>query len=152
MPDRGLILIAEDREDDIVLIRRALEKAGVKNPTHVVRNGEETIAYLKGEASASSEDGCRLPALLLLDLNMPRVDGFDVLRWIRLQPEFKALRVIVFTSSDDIHEANLAYELGANSFMVKPTDFNHSVEICKFLKEYWLRKARDPEHSHSTKS
>ncbi len=142
IPDDGLILIAEDREDDILLIRRALQKAGVRNPIQIVRNGDEAIAYLKGETKSSSREGCRLPSLLLLDLKMPRMDGFEVLRWIRQQPGLKALRVIVLTSSEDIRDVNLAYELGANSYMVKPMDFDHSVEICKFLKEYWLRRAR----------
>ena len=142
MPDNGLILIAEDQEDDILLIRRSLEKAGVRNPIHVVRNGEETIAYLKGEAKSAIQDECRVPSLLLLDLKMPRMDGFEVLRWIRQQPGLKALRIIVLTSSEDIRDVNLAYELGANSYMVKPMDFDQSVEICKFLKDYWLRRAR----------
>src|SRR5205085_6420287 len=98
MPDQALILIAEDREDDVLLIRRSLEKAVVPNPIQIVRNGEETIAYLTGEGKFANRDEYPLPGLLLLDLKMPRTDGFEVLSWIRQQPGLRALRVIVLTS------------------------------------------------------
>ena len=139
MAHQGLVLIAEDREDDIVLIKRSLQKAGVANPVHVVRNGDEAISYLKGEAEFADRNEYPLPALLLLDLKMPRTDGFEVLRWIRQQPGLKGLRVIVLTSSEDIRDVNKAYELGANSFLVKPMEFENFVGMSKFLGEYWLR-------------
>jgi len=144
MPDRELILIAEDFEDDVYLIRHALEKAGVLNPTQVVRSGEDAIAYLQGEGEFAHRDEYPLPSLLLLDLKMPGTDGFQVLRWVRQQPGLKALRVIALTSSEDIRDVNHAYECGANSFLVKPMDFENSVEIGKFIKDYWLAKARAP--------
>ena len=144
MPDRELILIAEDQDDDVILIRRSLDKAGISNPTHFVRNGEDAIAYLQGEGKFASREEYPLPALLLLDLKMPRINGFEVLRWIHQQPELKALRVIVLTGSEDIRDINLAYECGANSFLVKPMDFENSFEMGKFIKDYWLRKARTP--------
>src|SRR4051812_33029458 len=102
MSEQELILIAEDREDDVLLIRRSLERARVLNPIQIVRNGEETISYLQGEGKFANRDEYPLPSLLLLDLKMPRTDGFEVLRWIRQQPALKALRVIVLTSSEDI--------------------------------------------------
>ncbi|MEY2429289.1 MAG: hypothetical protein QOJ40_2174 [Verrucomicrobiota bacterium] len=144
MPDNALILIAEDREDDVLLIRRSFEKAGVTNPTQIVHNGEEAIAYLRGEGRFSNRAEYPLPALLLLDLKMTRKDGFEVLRWIRQQPTLKALRVIVLTSSEDIRDVNEAYQAGANSFLVKPMDFENSVEMAKFLKDYWLRMDKAP--------
>jgi CheY-like chemotaxis protein len=147
MPDRDLILIAEDREDDVLLIRRSLERANVFNPVQVVHNGEETMAYLRGEGRFSNRAEYPLPALLLLDLKMPRKDGFEVLHWIRQQPTLKALRVVVLTSSEDIRDVNRAYESGANSFLVKPMDFENSVEIAKFLKDYWLRTDKAPSLS-----
>src|SRR4030088_120865 len=110
MPHQGLVLIAEDREDDVILIKRSLQKAGVPNPIQVVRSGGDAISYLKGEAEFADRNEYPLPALLLLDLKMPRTDGFDVLRWIRQQPGLKALRVIVLTSSEDIRDVNRAYE------------------------------------------
>lgn len=144
MPDNALIRIAEDREDDIVLIRRSLEKAGVGNPLQVVRNGEEVMAYLQGDGKFANRAEYPLPSLVLLDLKMPRTDGFEVLGWIRQQPALKAMRVIVLTSSEDIRDVNQAYEAGANSFLVKPMDFENSTEISKFLKDYWLRTDKAP--------
>src|SRR6266446_2925519 len=133
MPEQDLILIAEDLDDDILLIRRSLEKASVLNPLQIVRNGEQVIAYLNGVGKFANRDEYPLPSLLLLDLKMPRTDGFEVLRWIHEQPGLKALRVIVLTSSEDMRDVNEAYELGANSFLVKPMDFENFIEIGKFL-------------------
>src|SRR6266404_5750752 len=112
MPDQEPILIVEDGEDDVFLIRRSLDRAGVFNPIHVVRNGDDAIAYLQGEGKFARRDEYPLPSLVLLDLKMPRTDGFAVLRWIRLQPGLKALRVIVLTYSEDIRDVNQAYECG----------------------------------------
>jgi CheY-like chemotaxis protein len=147
MPEQSLILIAEDREDDVFIIRRSLERANVFNPIEVVNNGESAIAYLKGDGKFANRKEYPLPSLLLLDLKMPRTDGFQVLRWIRQQPGLKALRVIVLTSSEEIRDVNEAYECGANSFLVKPMDFENSVEIGKFIKDYWLLKAMTPSLS-----
>ena len=152
MPGQAVILIAEDREDDIVLIRRSLIGAHVSNPIQIVRNGEEVIAYLEGEGKFANRDEFPLPALLLLDLNMPRMDGFDVLRWIRQQPGLKALRVIVLTASAEMHVVNRAYELGANSFLVKPMDLENFVEMSRFLNDYWLRLDKSPGISRPPKT
>jgi CheY-like chemotaxis protein len=145
MPDQAVILLAEDREDDIALIRKAFAKAYVQNPLHVVRDGEEAIAYLQGEGRYFNRDEYPLPDLLLLDLKMPRMDGFDVLKWIRQQPGLNSLRVVVLTSSEDIRDVNVAYKLGANSFMVKPMDFEDVVHMSQFLSKYWLQLSKAPD-------
>jgi CheY-like chemotaxis protein len=145
--DSGVILLAEDREDDIVLIRKAFSKASFLNPLHVVRDGEEAIAYLSGTGHYANRPEYPLPELLLLDLKMPKVDGFEVLSWIRRQPDLAALRVVVLTSSDRIQDVNRAYQLGANSFLVKPVDFEHFVEVTKALKGYWLWMTKAPQIS-----
>src|SRR5437868_2030655 len=98
MPDQALILLVEDKEDDIVLIRRALAKAGVVNPLQVVRDGDEAIEYLAGERKYRNREEYPLPQLVLLDLKLPGMDGFEVLRWIRGQPGLSSLRVVVLTS------------------------------------------------------
>jgi len=100
--EEEVILLAEDREDEVLLLRHAFAKAGLLNPLHVVPNGEEAIHYLQGEGKYANRDEYPLPALVLLDLKMPRVDGFEVLRWIRQQPGLSALRVVVLTASDAI--------------------------------------------------
>ncbi len=144
MPDLGLILLIEDLEDDVTLIRNGLRKGRVQNPIHAVRDGEEAIAYLQGEGKFANRDEFPLPALILLDLKLPRFDGFEVLRWIRSQPGLNGLRVIVLTSSEEIRDVNRAYELGANSFLIKPLDFNQFVATGELINKYWLRTDRAP--------
>src|SRR5947209_6612665 len=104
MPDQGVILIAEDSDDDIVIIRRSLKRAHVFNPVQVVRNGEDVVAYLSGRGKFANREEFPLPALLLLDLKMPRMDGFQVLDWLRHQSSLQALRTIVLTSSADMRD------------------------------------------------
>jgi CheY-like chemotaxis protein len=147
MSDQALFLLVEDADNDAVLIRRAFVKGNIINPLQVVTSGDQAIAYLKGEGAFANRAEYPLPELVLLDLKLPGIDGFQVLRWIRQQPELKALRVVVLTSSDRIQDVNLAYQLGANSFLVKPVDFERFVEISQALKGYWLWLSRAPEVS-----
>jgi len=147
VPDQAVILLVEDREDDILLVKNAFHKGGIDNPIQVVRDGEEAIHYLAGEGLYSNRAEYPLPDLILLDLKMPKVDGFDVVRWIRRQPGFGSIPVVVLTSSDAIRDVNRAYALGANSFMVKPMDFENFVETAKMLKTYWLRTSKRPAAS-----
>ena len=149
MGDQSVILLAEDREDDIALIKRAFAKAYIVNPLQVVRDGEEAIAYLSGVGKYGNRAEYPLPDLMLLDLKMPRVDGFEVLKWVRQQPGLSALRVVVLTSSEAIRDVNVAYQLGANSFMVKPMDFQDVVQMSKFLSSYWLELSKTPESSRA---
>jgi CheY-like chemotaxis protein len=145
MSDQALFLLVEDADTDAILIRRAFAKSNIINPLQVVTNGIDAIAYLKGEGLYANRAEYPLPQLVLLDLKLPGIDGFQVLRWIRQQPSLKALRVVVLTSSDRIQDVNLAYQLGANSFLVKPVDFERFVEISQALKGYWLWLSRAPE-------
>ncbi len=145
MSERSVILLAEDREDDIVLIRNAFSRANIRNPLFVVRDGEEATAYLRGAGKYSRRDEFPLPDLLLLDLKMPGMDGFEVLRWIRQQPGFSQLRVLVLTSSNQMRDVNQAYQLGANSFLVKPNDFDDFTELSRLIQNFWLLKSVPPE-------
>lgn len=147
MPEQAVILLAEDREDDIIIIRRAFQQGGIINPLFVVRDGEEAVAYLEGRGRYFNREEFPLPGLLLLDLKMPKMDGFEVLKWIRQQRGFSSLRVVVLTSSDAIRDVNVAYHLGANSFMVKPMDFENVVELSKVIHDYWLHKSKTPQAS-----
>jgi len=142
MADSGVILLAEDTHDDVLLIKRAFSKGGVRNPVYVVRDGEQAIWYLKGEGKFSNRVEYPLPDLLLLDLKMPIRDGFGVLRWVRQQPNLAGLRILVLTSSDSLHDVNLAYKLGANSFLVKPLEFENCVQLGRLIQEYWLEHNR----------
>ena len=151
MTEPRVILLAEDREDDIILITKAFEKTQLNFPLYVVRDGEEVIAYLDGFGKFSNRAEYPLPDLLLLDLKMPGTDGFEVLRWVRSQPGFGHLRILVLTSSTDIHDVNRAYSLGANSFMVKPFDFENTKELARVIKDYWFGKTKSPEVSRPEK-
>jgi CheY-like chemotaxis protein len=134
--NKAVILIAEDDDNDVLLIKRAFHQAQFENPLQVATNGEEAIAYLKGDPPFGERDKFPIPALLLLDLKMPRKNGFEVLAWVRQRPEFNALPVVVLTSSQESADINRAYSLGANSYLVKPANFLSLVDMINRLKEY----------------
>jgi len=139
------ILLAEDNENDVVMLRRAARQAKFTNPVQVVEDGEEAIAYLLGDRKYADRRRYPLPGLLLLDLKMPRRNGFEVLQWLREQPDFAQLQVIVLSSSDEISDINRAYELGANSFLVKPMFFSEFVGMLEALHSYCLRVWQQPK-------
>jgi CheY-like chemotaxis protein len=143
--EQEVILLAEDDPDHVLLIRHAFKQAGLINPLQVVRTGEEAIAYLEGTGKFSNRAEYPLPSLLLLDLKMPRKDGFEVLQWLKKQPTLSALRVVVLTSSDEIKDVNRAYAMGANSFLTKPLDFRDFVQLSHAIKGYWLWMSRAPQ-------
>ncbi|SRR6266436_8450978 len=142
--DCEVILLAEDNENHVLLVRRAFEQAGLVNPLYVVSNGEEAISYLKGDGKYANRDEYPLPCLMLLDLKMPKKDGFDVLEWLRAQPGFSSLRVVVLTTSEELRDVNRAYRLGANSFLTKPVDFRDFVQLSSAIKGYWIWLSRAP--------
>lgn len=144
-PESAVILLVEDREDDVLLIRKSFEKAELANPLYVVQNGEEAVDYLMGEAPFSNRNEYPLPDLILLDLKMPKLDGFETLLWLRNQSGIRNIPVVILTSSGDLSDVNKAYALGANSYLVKPVDFQHSIELVKVLHKYWLRSSRLPQ-------
>jgi CheY-like chemotaxis protein len=139
MNDFATILLAEDQEEDVILMQKAFQKAGIPNPLKIVRDGEEAINYLAGFGEFSDRTQYPLPVLMLLDLKMPGTDGFDVLAWIRTQPHLAMLRVVVLTTSDLTSDLQTAYELGACSFLTKPMGFIGSVEIARQMAKYWLQ-------------
>ena len=145
MSHRALFLLVEDDEDQVALIRRAFQKANIINPIQVVRSGEEALVYLEGAGPYVSREEFPLPKLVLLDLKMPGISGFDVLRWIRQQPALKQLRVVVLTASNEIRDVNQAYQLGANSFLIKPVDFDDFVRLSQAIQGYWMWLNKVPE-------
>jgi len=145
MPDCTLILVVEDNRDDAALLRRAFIKARVMNPLHFASSGEEAVAYLAGTGKYSNRAEFPLPSLVLLDLQILGMDGFDVLRWIRADVTLKTLHVVVLSSADDMLDVNTAYKLGANSFLIKPADFDRFVEISQALNGYWTWLDKTPD-------
>ena len=140
-----VILIVDDSEDDVLLIRTAFEKAGITNPVHVLHDGQEAIDYLSATAAFTNRAEHSLPDLILLDLKMPRMDGFQVLDWIRKQPGIRSIPVVVLTTTQEMAEVNRAYAIGANSFLVKPMEFGNYVELSKLIRRYWMQSVRLPE-------
>ncbi len=140
-------MLVEDNENDVLLTRRAFARAKSPQPLQVVSDGDEAIAGLKGEGRYANRAEYPLPELVLLDLKMPGKSGFEVLTWIRQQRTFRSLRVVVLTSSDQIRDVNTAYQLGANSFLVQPVDFENFVQVSQAVKAYWLWMSRSPEVS-----
>ncbi len=141
------ILLAEDNEDDVFLMRRALVKARVPNPLQVVSDGEQVLAYLKGHGQYSDRDQYPFPALLLLDIKMPRMNGLETLSLIRNDPELKRLVVIILTSSNQEQDINQAFDLRANSYLVKPPNTEGMVAALGKFKDYWLGLNQYPSFS-----
>jgi CheY-like chemotaxis protein len=132
-------LLVEDNEDDVMLIKRAFAKNGIPNPIHVVRNGLEAMQYLDGAGRFTDRLRFPFPKVVLLDLKMPQVDGFEVLDWIRRRPGMRSLRVVVLTSSTTTVDVGRAYELGACSYLAKPVDFNDLCRMAVAIESYWGR-------------
>jgi CheY-like chemotaxis protein len=143
MRNHSVILLAEDNDDDAFFIERAFRKARLANPIKRVTDGVEAINYLEGEGDYANRDQFPFPFFLLLDLKMPKMDGFGVLKWIRENPRLNHLLVVVLTGQkvDSIAHQYLvekAYELGANSFLHKTPNFDDMVQLAATLGGYWL--------------
>jgi len=129
------ILHVEDDPNDTLLLQHACRKAGIVFELQAVSDGDQAIAYLRGVEDFSDRKRYPMPQLILLDLKMPRVSGFDVLAWLRADDKLKALPVVVLTSSNHDADIKRAYDLGAKSYLVKPVGFEALVELVKTLPE-----------------
>jgi CheY-like chemotaxis protein len=138
MTDEQTILLVDDSENDLTLMKVAFRRAGLNSPLQVVHNGEEAIAYLAGQGPYADRHEFPLPAVMLLDLNMPMKDGFDVLDWLRKQPGLKRLSPIVLTASLRAEDVERAFELGAHSYLVKPAALDDLVAMIRCLRD-WLK-------------
>lgn len=131
------ILLVEDEPADAELLQRAFTRVGIPNPVHVVSNGEEAVAYLEGSGPYSDRAKHPFPRVVVTDLKMPRMDGLQLLRWMRANPEFRVVPVIVFTSSTAQAEVDEAFALGANAYMVKPVELKELERMARAVAEYW---------------
>jgi len=138
MDERQTILLVDDSENDLLLMRTAFRKAAFDCPLQEVHNGEEAIAYLKGDAPYSDRDKFPFPAVMLLDLNMPMKNGFDVLNWARTRAGLKRLSIIVLTASMRTEDVERAFDLGANAFLVKPGTIAELTNMMRCLRD-WLQ-------------
>ena len=152
MLENQFILLVEDDPNDVLLIQRAFQKAGLRNSLKVVRDGEQATDYLSGRGNFAQRDRFPLPFMVLLDLKMPGTDGFEVLQWVRSEPDLKRLLVVVLTSSNLQADVDRAYELGANSYLVKPVEFDEMVNMIQRFEAYWTEINRFPTTSATAKT
>jgi two-component system response regulator len=132
------ILLVEDNPDDVLLTLRAFERSRIVNEIVVARDGAEALDYLFARGTHASRDPAIMPEVVLLDLKLPKVEGLEVLRRLRADDRTRRLPVVVLTSSNEEKDVITSYELGANSFVRKPVDFNEFVEAARQLGLYWL--------------
>jgi CheY-like chemotaxis protein len=130
------ILLAEDNENDVELTLTALQECRLSNEVEVVRDGAEALDYIYRRGSYSGREGC-LPCVILLDLKMPKVDGLEVLRQIKSDPDLRHIPVVMLTSSREEKDLLLSYDLGVNAFVVKPVDFEQFVKAVRALGMFW---------------
>ncbi|MEW6505385.1 MAG: response regulator [Chloroflexota bacterium] len=133
------ILLVEDNPMDLDLTRRAFSRRRVVNPIEVARDGEEAIDWIR-----RWDEGAPPPVLILLDLKLPRVDGLEVLRHYKEHPRYRSIPVVVLTTSDEDRDIETAYQLGANSYIVKPVEFEKFVEVAAQVEVYWTLLNQPP--------
>lgn len=138
MTTNRAILLVEDNEDDVFLMKRALKSAAIANPLYIVEDGQQAVDYLSGTGQYADREKFPVPAVVFLDLKLPMKNGLEVLGWIRQKTEFDNTVVLVLTSSNEPSDLKKAYTLGANSYLVKPPTAEQLLDLAKAFKWYWL--------------
>ena len=139
-----VILYVEDEEADVILLQHVLTKAGIDNPLQTVKDGKAAKDYLAGDGPFADRKLHPLPGLVLLDLNLPYWSGFEVLEWIRQQPQLRRLPVVIFSSSSRPDDIARAYDVGANAYLVKPNALADLASMVTALRDFWLLQNRLP--------
>ena len=132
------ILLVEDNQMDVILTLDAFKEAKLNNKINVVNDGEDALNYLFGNGKFADRNLFPIPSLILLDLKMPGIDGFEVLRQIKKTEKLKRIPVIILTSSKEEGDRALSYDIGANSYLLKPVNFNGFVDVVKKIDDYWF--------------
>jgi CheY-like chemotaxis protein len=140
MPPQAILLV-EDNDDDVFLMKHALGGAGVTNPVFVVDNGQRAVDYLSGEGEFRDREKYPLPVVVFLDIKLPLMNGHEVLAWIRGQRALESLVVVVLTSSNEPSDVRRSYNLGASSYLVKPLDSRQLVDLARAFNWSWLQRA-----------
>lgn len=138
------IVIADDDSDDRMLIEDAFHESRLANPLVFVENGEELLKYLRGEGKYAGQSATKKPGLILLDLNMPRMDGRTALAQIKADAALRRIPVVVLTTSKAEEDVVRTYDLGVNSFITKPVSFEALVDVVKTLNHYWIEIVQLP--------
>jgi two-component system, response regulator len=138
MPDPIQILLVEDNPDDVELTLRAFRRQNLADKIAVARDGEEALAFVYGTGAFAHRSDVEPPRLILLDLKLPKIDGLDVLRTLKADERTRRTPVVVLTSSREGRDLQQAYDIGANSYIVKPVEFDRFLEVARQLGAYWL--------------
>lgn len=144
-PNSAGLLLVEDNSQDLEMTMRALRQANVRNSIQVARDGAEALEYLFCEGAFANREIADIPDLVLLDLKLPKVDGIEVLRRIKEDPRTRMIPVVMLTSSKEQSDVAETYQLGVNSFIVKPVDFEGFLEAVRTLVLYWLLLNHPPK-------
>ena len=144
MHQKCTILIVDDDENDIFFAKRAFTEINVHCTFQILKNGQEAVDYLSGLGEFADRRKHPLPMMILMDLKMPIMDGFQVLEWLRQRPGIKVIPTVVFSSSDVPADITRAYELGANSFMTKSVTYDGLLLKLQTLSQYWLEHCKHP--------
>jgi CheY-like chemotaxis protein len=132
------VLLVEDNPRDVRLTQRAFQQAGLPHDLRVVRDGDEALAYLHREGAYKATETAPRPDVILLDLNLPRMGGHELLREVKQDSRFKQVPIIVLTTSERPDDVRLAYDAGANAYLLKPVEFNRFTEVIGQLGKFWL--------------
>jgi CheY-like chemotaxis protein len=132
------ILMADDDDDDFLLTQKALKESKLLNELHRVKDGEELLQYLRFQGEYKGHEHCR-PGVILLDLNMPKMDGREALKELKTDPNLKDIPVVVFTTSKAEEDIVRSYHLGVNSFITKPVKFENLIQVMQALGNYWFQ-------------
>jgi CheY-like chemotaxis protein len=146
------ILLVEDEENDAMLLKMALKKNNIINPLHWVKDGLEAIAYLNGEGVYANHALYPFPEVLIVDLKMPRMSGLELLQWIRDHSNYKVIPTIIMSSSRQDSDIEKAYDLGANTYIIKPSSFDELARVVKLTHEYWAASVKPAQYSKKSRN
>ena len=140
------VLLVEDDLNDIFLVKRAFKSAHIHNPLQIVTDGEEAISYLHGEGKYADRRAYPLPKLIVMDIKMPGLSGFEVLQWAKRNGRpLRRIPIVIVSSSEEPADINRAYELGANAYMIKPMDYRAVEHLFESITRYWGLECAKPE-------
>jgi len=143
---RFTVLLVEDDLNDIFIVKRAFKMVNIPTPLQVVTDGEEAISYLRGHGKYANRKAFPLPTLIVMDIRMPRRDGFEVLERVRTSDQpFRRIPIVIVSASENPADINRAYELGANAYMIKPVNFRAVEHLFETITNYWGLECAKPE-------
>lgn len=134
---KPMIMIAEDDANDVFIVQKSLKRAGINNPVKWVEDGEQALEYLRGEGQYENRQEYPFPGVIITDLKMPKVNGFEILRWLRKHPECGVIPTVVLSASAQERDVVQAYQMGANCYLQKPATVEEMTALMKVMFDFW---------------